>query len=102
MTQEQFFQQHVLTYLEDVISWKTILSLTERAVYSLSEVGLIKKWEPEDREIDEVIESGEYQIIFHRYLLYVMKIKKGNSVIYEYTDEKAYVMKPQPCFLDIF
>lgn len=102
MTSEKFFQKHVLSYLDDVINWKIVLFLDERTVASLTEVGLIKKREPTDREVDSFIVCDAYKIQFHRFLYFISKIQKGDEVLYEYTEEKAFEEQPEPKKLLIF
>ena len=102
MTKEQFFEEKILPYLENAISWKNVIFLADLPVDSLDEVGLIKSRKTEDRLIDSFIKCGEYQICFHRYLLFITKIKKGDTVLYEYTEEIASVKRPEVAFLEIF
>ncbi len=102
MTKEVFFQTHVLSYLDDVINWKIVLFLDERTVASLTEVGLIKKREPTDREVDSFIVCGEYKIQFHRFLYFISKIQKEDEVLYEYMEEKAFEERPEREILIIF
>lgn len=95
MTKEVFFQTHVLPYLDDVINWKVIRFLEEITVASLTEVELIKKREPTDREVDSFIVCGEYKIQFHRYFYFISKIQKGDEVLYEYTEGRAFKEQPK-------
>lgn len=101
MTKEQFFEKQILPELENVISWKNVVFLTDLAVESLDEIGLIKPREPEDRMIDSFIECGEYQVCFDSFALQITKIKKGDTVLYEYTEEKAFAKRPKVAFLEI-
>ncbi len=102
MTKEQFFNEQILPYLEDVINWKKVLFLTDRAVYSLSEIGLIEERKDTDREIDSFIVSGEYRVRFHRFMHFINKIQKADDMLYEYSEEKASAERPQVDYLDIY
>lgn len=102
MTKEVFFQTYILPNLDDVINWKVVLFLDERTVASLTEVGLIKKRESTDREVDSFIVCGEYKIQFHSHLYFISKIQKGDEILYEYSEEKAFKEKPKVDTLQIF
>ncbi len=95
MTKEVFFRTYILPYLDDVINWKVVLFLDERTVATLTEVELIKKRESTDREVDSFIVCGEYKIQFHRWLYNISKIQKGDEILYEYTEEKAFEKQPE-------
>ena len=89
MTKELFFQRNILPHLEDVINWKKIVFLEEETVSELTDIGLIKEREATDRDIDSFIVCGEYNVRFHRYLYFISEIKKGDKIVYEYSDERA-------------
>ncbi len=99
MTKEMFFNTHILPYLDDVINWKALLFLEKRTVSALTNVGLIKEREPEDRDVDSFIVCGEYKIQFHRYIYYISKIQRGDDVVYEYSEEKAFKYRPEPSII---
>ena len=43
MKQKEFFQTHILPYLDDIINWKVVLFLDEETLLTLKELGLIKE-----------------------------------------------------------
>ena len=102
MTKEALFETYVLPYLEDVLSWKRILFLADITVSNLYDLDLIKEREPTDREVDSFIVCGEYKIQFHRFLHIIGKIEKGDDVLYEYSDEKAFEKRPEVSYLQIY
>ena len=95
MTKELFFPKNILPYLGDVINWKEILFLDKKTVDKLTKVGLVKKRDQEDRDVDSFIICGEYKIRFHSYHYFISKIEKGSEVLYEYSDKKAAKEKPR-------
>lgn len=102
MTSEWVFRKHIFPYLDDVINWKVVLFLDERTVENLIEVGLIKKREPADKEVDSFIVCDGYKIQFHRYLYFISKIQKDDDVLYEYSEEKASEKRPKVGYLQFF
>lgn len=100
MTSEKLFNELILPRLEDVINWKEVL-LLELDEAKLTDIGLIKEREPQDREVDSFMVCGEYRIQFHRYINYIIKIQKGDSVLYEYNDEKAFAIQPKMDVLEL-
>lgn len=100
MTSEKLFNERILPRLDDVINWKVVL-LLELDESKLTDIGLIKDREPQDREVDSYIVCSEYRIQFHRFIKYITKIQKGDEVLYEYNDEEAFEKQPKMDMLEL-
>ena len=95
MKQKEFFQTHILPYLDDIINWKVVLFLDEETVLTLRELGLIKEREPTDRLVDDFIVYEEYKIRLRHHFNFISKIQKGDDVLYEYDEETAFKKRPK-------